>query len=409
MIFSVHILALLFLTLYNISAATIEHDFSPKVPAKTTDQTEEVTLEYFIKGTFTEVSFAGRSTMHLASLVRDKKSLDQNQIYALKSIKMTKSEKEKLMSVITGDFLIKEIPENYKSAFIEREFSIQKNLIYQSIVRAYYKTDNMIFMEYVEGYDLLSKPQSWREKSKIFAYIFKKIAEGVKFMHDKGVVHGDLKPDNILVSKEGDVKIADFGGAVEIKRANEKGAGETEGTDLGEKPYSKEEYLFVFTKQYVAPELINSESVEPKVMKKILIQKKKVTQAWIGLTPHQLKFNFNPIFPTKKSDVFSFAATVVSFFVTKDGARYDRNYFAFKSNVQRLKNYKDILRSIKKIDPKLANIIDQALDPLPKNRPTIEGVLECLEKVPCCTKDEFKGFAKKNVKELELSPYVEKE
>jgi serine/threonine protein kinase len=45
----------------------------------------------------------------------------------------------------------------------------------------------------------------------IALYIFKKLVEGVAFMHDKGIAHRDLKPENILLSKTCVPKIGDFG------------------------------------------------------------------------------------------------------------------------------------------------------------------------------------------------------
>jgi serine/threonine protein kinase len=41
--------------------------------------------------------------------------------------------------------------------------------------------------------------------------IFEKVADGMVHMHRRGVYHSDLKPNNILLSKAGDVKIIDFG------------------------------------------------------------------------------------------------------------------------------------------------------------------------------------------------------
>lgn len=43
---------------------------------------------------------------------------------------------------------------------------------------------------------------------------FNQICEGLEFIHAKGIIHGDLKPSNLLRTKEGNIKICDFGSAV---------------------------------------------------------------------------------------------------------------------------------------------------------------------------------------------------
>ncbi|XP_040378804.1 CBL-interacting protein kinase 17-like [Oryza brachyantha] len=40
---------------------------------------------------------------------------------------------------------------------------------------------------------------------------FEQLIDGVSYCHDKGVYHGDLKPENVLVDKKGNIKISDFG------------------------------------------------------------------------------------------------------------------------------------------------------------------------------------------------------
>jgi serine/threonine-protein kinase len=41
--------------------------------------------------------------------------------------------------------------------------------------------------------------------------LFVQIARGLHYLHARGLLHRDLKPSNVLVSREGDVKILDFG------------------------------------------------------------------------------------------------------------------------------------------------------------------------------------------------------
>ena len=66
-----------------------------------------------------------------------------------------------------------------------------------------------IVMEYVEGKTLKDKKDSLSEKQILEIGI--QVAEGLAAAHEKGIVHRDIKPDNIMIRKDGIVQIMDFG------------------------------------------------------------------------------------------------------------------------------------------------------------------------------------------------------
>jgi len=66
-----------------------------------------------------------------------------------------------------------------------------------------------IVMEYVEGKTLKEMPHNIPLKQAIEIGI--QIADGLAAAHEKGIVHRDIKPDNIMIRKDGRVQIMDFG------------------------------------------------------------------------------------------------------------------------------------------------------------------------------------------------------
>lgn len=69
---------------------------------------------------------------------------------------------------------------------------------------------------------LLDNKDTYLKKSEI-KYIFHEIAQGLKFCHNSGVMHRDVKGSNILINNSGEVKLCDFGLSCMIKENEEPG------------------------------------------------------------------------------------------------------------------------------------------------------------------------------------------
>jgi serine/threonine protein kinase/Tfp pilus assembly protein PilF len=68
-----------------------------------------------------------------------------------------------------------------------------------------------LLMEYVDGVNLRQLLRTRRLESKEALAIVPQICDALQYAHDHAVVHRDVKPENLLLDKAGQVKIADFG------------------------------------------------------------------------------------------------------------------------------------------------------------------------------------------------------
>ena len=93
------------------------------------------------------------------------------------------------------------------------------------------KGTHYITIEYVPGEDLKSMLRMMGQMSAgKTIHIAKQVCEGLAEAHRLGVVHRDLKPQNIMIDREGNVRIMDFGIARSLKMKGLTGAGVVIGT-----------------------------------------------------------------------------------------------------------------------------------------------------------------------------------
>jgi eukaryotic-like serine/threonine-protein kinase len=125
---------------------------------------------------------------------------DDGKQYALKVVPIESREENKFLEQARHEFRVAQMldhPNLIKIYALEtlRNWLFQVNKLH-------------LLIEYVNGKTLdlikgLSLPR--------LVQIFEKIAAGMVHMHRRGVFHADLKPNNIMLSKTGDVKILDYG------------------------------------------------------------------------------------------------------------------------------------------------------------------------------------------------------
>ena len=96
-----------------------------------------------------------------------------------------------------------------------------------------------IVMELVEGADLMDVIRTGRMTQEMALALLPQICDALQFAHDHGIVHRDIKPSNIMLTRDGRVKMADFGLA---KRYDVESSFHTQsGTGMGTPDYAAPE------------------------------------------------------------------------------------------------------------------------------------------------------------------------
>jgi serine/threonine protein kinase len=137
-------------------------------------------------------------------------------------------------------------------ARFKNELKLARKIIHKNVCRMYdineYQGGHYITMEYVPGEDLKSLIRRAGAVSAEKALsIARQASDGLKEAHRLGVVHRDLKPQNILLDREGGVHILDFG----IARL----VGGSEFTEAG---------MVVGTPDYMSPEQVDGQPADER-------------------------------------------------------------------------------------------------------------------------------------------------
>jgi serine/threonine-protein kinase len=163
---------------------------------------------------------------------------------------------------------IKILPEEFSTdlerlARFEREAKLLATLNHPNIAAVYgfeeAKGLRFLVLELVEGETLQTRLDRGALHMDEALETCRQVAEGLEAAHDRGVVHRDLKPGNIMITPEGKVKILDFGLAKAF-------TGEATGIDIANSPtitaQMTEPGVILGTAAYMSPEQARGRSVD---------------------------------------------------------------------------------------------------------------------------------------------------
>jgi serine/threonine-protein kinase len=171
------------------------------------------------------IGTGARSTIYSAT------DLENNVNIALKRVVFERPEDSRIFEQVETEY---KVAKRIDHPYVRKCYKLKK-------IRSMFKVKEMLLsMELFDGKNLEDSPTLSLGDVLL---VFRLVATGLNAMHQKGFVHCDIKPNNILLSKTGSIKIIDLGQSCKIGTVKPRIQG---------------------TPDYIAPEQVRRNPLGPK-------------------------------------------------------------------------------------------------------------------------------------------------
>lgn len=136
--------------------------------------------------------------------------LRTGKVYALKRIRRRLADDERFLEQAVNEY---NISVKFEHPVLRKSYEIRR-------IRKFFQLRELhVLMEFFDGKTLQQLGPKGIDGT---IGIFLKVAEGLDAMHDMGYVHADMKPNNILIGNDGQVKVIDFGQSCPVGHIKER-------------------------------------------------------------------------------------------------------------------------------------------------------------------------------------------
>jgi HAMP domain-containing protein/predicted Ser/Thr protein kinase len=223
------------------------------------------------------------------------------------------------IKTLPGDVMMRS-PEDLER--FKREIRLARRITHRNVLRTYDygEAEGVYFisMEFVRGYtlsELLEEAENRQMATRAAVGITRQICRGLQAAHEQGIIHRDIKPQNVLVDAKGEAKLMDFG----IARMAEAPEAMTQAG------------LIIGTPHYMSPEQVQGKQLDSRsdvyslgvMIYEMLVGRRPFESSSLtGVLTAHITENAKPAIDLRP-DIGSTINTVVMRCLAKDpGARY---------------------------------------------------------------------------------------